>query len=68
MSETMMLALEQRYQDTSLGANLNFETMNLMRELAQKHGFRLAGLRSFDRPLEPAAWQRVSAALATRTS
>lgn len=67
MSETMMLALEQRYQDTSLGANLNFETMNLMRELAQKHGFRLAGLRSFDRPLDPAAWQRVSAALAART-
>ncbi len=51
MSETMMLALEQRYENASLGADLNMEHIQYVRELAQTHGFRLAGLRSFDRPI-----------------
>lgn len=54
MSETMMLALEKRYQNASLGADLNMEHIQYVRELAAKHGFKLAGLRSFDRPLTPA--------------
>lgn len=59
MSETFMLALEKRYENISLGVNLDLETLLLMRTLAKKHGFRLAGLRSFDRPLSEEAWQRV---------
>ena len=55
MSETMMLALEKRYENASLGADLNMEHIQYMRGLAEKHGFRLAGLRSFDRPVTPAA-------------
>lgn len=59
MSETFMLALEKRYENISLGANLDLDTLLLMRELADKHGFALAGLRSFDRPLSQEAWDRI---------
>src|SRR5690606_33994984 len=64
MSETMMLALEQHYEHTSLGSELPLATLEMMRNLAAKHGFRLAWLRSFDRPLSEADWQRVQKARA----
>ncbi|NMB00496.1 MAG: aminotransferase class III-fold pyridoxal phosphate-dependent enzyme [Firmicutes bacterium] len=60
MSETIMLALEKRYEHTSLGADLNLGQLEMMRELAAKQGFTLAGFRAFDRPLDPAIWERVS--------
>mgnify|MGYP000862497152 CR=1 FL=1 len=59
MSETMMLALEQRYENASLGADLNIEFIQYMGRLARIHGFRLAGLRSFDRPLTAEACAQV---------
>ncbi len=62
MSETMMLALEHRYEHASLGVDLNIEHMNYLREQAKSHGFALAGFRSFDQPLTEADWQRVIAA------
>ncbi len=58
MAETMMLALEHHYTDMSLGANLSLENMIYLRRLADKHGFELAELRSFDRPLGRDEWQR----------
>jgi acetylornithine/succinyldiaminopimelate/putrescine aminotransferase/predicted amino acid dehydrogenase len=59
MSETIMLALEKRYEHTSIGADLNLEQLELMRDLAVEHGFALAGFRAFDRPLETAVWEQV---------
>lgn len=59
MSETMILALERDYQDTSLGSDLTPASMLRMRDLAVKHGFRLAGLRSFDRPVGPERWEQL---------
>lgn len=59
MSETMMLALEEMYQHYSLGVDINMENIELFKNLALKHGFKLAGLRSFDRPLTEEAWQKV---------
>lgn len=64
MAETMMLALEHHYTDTSLGTDLNLETILWMRDLARRHGFQVAQLRSFDRPLAEAEWQRLLAARA----
>ena len=61
MSETMMLALEGRYEHMSIGADLSLEHLELMRGLAKKLGFTLAGFRAFDRPLDPAVWERVRA-------
>ncbi|MTI94905.1 MAG: aminotransferase class III-fold pyridoxal phosphate-dependent enzyme [Firmicutes bacterium] len=59
MAETMLLALEGHLQHTSIGSNIPMETVLMMRKLAQKHGFRVADLRSFDKPLSEADWQRV---------
>ncbi len=59
MAETMMLALEHHYTDMSLGANLYLENMLYLRQLASKHGFELAQLRSFDKPLSPDEWRNI---------
>lgn len=59
MAETMMLALEHHYTDMSLGADLRLDNMLYLRQLAVKHGFELAQLRSFDRPLSEEEWQQV---------
>ncbi len=59
MAETMLLGLERHYQDTSIGVDLSVETLAMVGALARKHGFRLAGLRSFDRPLAAADWRRL---------
>jgi acetylornithine/succinyldiaminopimelate/putrescine aminotransferase/predicted amino acid dehydrogenase len=62
MSETMMLALEQRYEHFSLGVDINMDTIDYFRSLAERHGFKLAGFRSFDRPLSHEAWIKVNQA------
>lgn len=49
MSETMILALENRYENFSLGRDLDVARIREIQQLAAKHGFRLAGLRSFER-------------------
>ncbi|NLN16562.1 MAG: shikimate dehydrogenase [Firmicutes bacterium] len=51
MSETMVLALEGRLESYSLGRELTVEQILEVDRLAKKHGFRLAGLRSFERML-----------------
>lgn len=51
MAETMMLALEGRFEDYTLGRNLTLEQVEETGRLAKKHGFRLAGFRSFERPV-----------------
>jgi predicted amino acid dehydrogenase len=57
MAETMMLALERRYEHTSLGRDLDEGTLEVLRGLADKHGFRLAELRARQRPLDLGAWR-----------
>lgn len=49
MAETMILALEERYESYSLGRELSVEKVNEISALASKHGFGLAGFRSFER-------------------
>ncbi|HHW07850.1 MAG TPA: shikimate dehydrogenase [Clostridia bacterium] len=51
MAETMMLALEGRFEDYTLGRELTLEQVEETGRLARKHGFRLAGFRSFERPV-----------------
>jgi|LSQX01.2.fsa_nt_gb acetylornithine/succinyldiaminopimelate/putrescine aminotransferase/predicted amino acid dehydrogenase len=63
MAETIMLALERHYSHFSLGSSgVNLESILQAREWAARHGFKLAGLRSFDRPLSEACWRRLFAA------
>ncbi len=48
MAETMMLALEGRYEDYTLGRRISLAKVQDMARLAEKHGFRVAALRSFE--------------------
>jgi acetylornithine/succinyldiaminopimelate/putrescine aminotransferase/predicted amino acid dehydrogenase len=59
MAETMLLTLDGHLRNTSLGTDLAPETLRRLRGLAEHHGFRVAKLRSFGRPLKPADWDRL---------
>lgn len=48
MSETMILALEGRFEDYTIGKDITLDMVKEMDVLAKKHGFELAGLRSFE--------------------
>jgi predicted amino acid dehydrogenase len=49
MSETMMLALEGRYESFSLGKSVTVDQVRQTNAMAEKHGFKLAGYRSFEK-------------------
>lgn len=51
MAETMVLAMEGRYESYTLGRDLAVAQVEEIARLAGKHGFRLAGFRSFGRAL-----------------
>lgn len=59
MAETMILALEGRYENFTLGRDITVEQVDEISRLARKHGFRLAGLRSFERALTETELQEV---------
>lgn len=59
MAETMLLALEHHYEHTSIGTDLQLETISWLRELAHKHGFQVADLRSFNSAISREDWERV---------
>lgn len=45
MAETMILAMEGRFENFSIGSRLDVEKVNEIWELGEKHGFKLAGIR-----------------------
>jgi len=59
MAETMILALEGRAEDYSLGNDLGIDRVREIQELGEKHGFKLAGFRSFERAVEQDTIDRV---------
>jgi len=59
MAETMILALEDRPESYSLGRRLELERVREIAALADKHGFRLAGFRSFERALDEEMIERI---------
>jgi len=59
MAETMILALEDRCENFSLGKNLDAHKVQEIGTLAQKHGFELAGFRSFEQVVSQEQIQRV---------
>lgn len=68
MSETFMLALENRPENFTLGKNVSVEQVAETQRLAQKHGFSLAGFRSFERAVDEAAIARARDARLTTSS
>lgn len=49
MAETIVLALEGRYESYTLGREITVEQVTEIARLAEKHGFKLGGFRSFER-------------------
>ncbi len=47
LAETALLAMEGRFEDYTLGRNIEIERVKEIYRLFKKHGFKLAGLRSF---------------------
>ena len=51
MAETMVLTMEKRFEDFSIGRGLDFDKVDEIDRLAKRNGFRLAGFRAFDEPI-----------------
>ena len=65
MSETIMLALENRPESYTLGKDVSVEQVEEMAALAVKHGFKLSKVRAFEREVGPEAIARARAARLT---
>ncbi len=59
MAETMALALEGRFEDYTLGKDIKLERVQEITAIADKHGFRLSGFRSFEKPVTAEQIERV---------
>jgi len=59
MAETMLLALEENYSDWSLGREMPVGKVKAIAELAKKHGFEVAGFRSFEKPVTDEEIERI---------
>jgi fatty aldehyde-generating acyl-ACP reductase len=77
MSETMILTLEGRFVNYSLGRGIHLDKVLEIDRLAAKHGFKLAGMRAFDKAVsdeqiartrEAARTARAAAAVGTPIS
>lgn len=49
MAETIALALEGRFEDYTVGKEITLERVREVTRIAERHGFRLSGFRSFER-------------------
>ncbi len=59
VAETMLLALEGRLEPFTLGRDIRPERILEIATIAAKHGFKLAGLRSFERQISEEQIRRV---------
>jgi len=49
MAETIALALEGRFEDYTVGKDITLERVQEISAIAERHGFRMSGFRSFER-------------------
>ncbi|MGQ0601279.1 MAG: shikimate dehydrogenase [Anaerolineales bacterium] len=66
MAETMALALEGRWESYTLGKDISVSQVEEIARIAAKHGFRLGGFRSFERPVTAEQIARVKGAVRMR--
>jgi predicted amino acid dehydrogenase len=59
MAETIALALEGRYENYSLGKDLTVAQCKEIAAIARRHGFKLAGFRSFEHAVPDAEIERI---------
>src|SRR5213083_1950910 len=51
VAETILLALERRYENFTLGRDITLSHVEEIAALARRHGFRLSGFRRFERAI-----------------
>ncbi|MEJ2746555.1 MAG: shikimate dehydrogenase [Anaerolineae bacterium] len=51
MAETIALSLESRYESFTLGKDIKLSQVLTIDKIAEKHGFKLGGFRSFERAI-----------------
>lgn len=61
MAETMILALERRYESFTLGREITVAQVDEIARLGEKHGFRLAGFRRGERAIADDEVERIRA-------
>lgn len=61
VAETIILALERRYESYTIGKEISLEKVEEISQMAAKHGFTLAGLRSFDQLLSTEKIEQIKA-------
>ena len=66
MSETMVLALENRCEPYTLGRGIDLAKVREIEDLATRDGFQLADMRAFDLPISREQIARTRAAAAER--
>jgi predicted amino acid dehydrogenase len=66
MSETMVLALEDRCESYTLGRGIDLAKVREIDALAERAGFELADMRAFDKAIPPEALAATRAAAASR--
>ncbi len=66
MSETMVLALENRCESYTLGRGIDLAKVREIDALAERAGFELADMRAFDQPIPPERIAATRSAAAAR--
>ena len=66
MAETMILALEGRYEDYTVGRDITLARVQEIDALARQHGFRVAGFRRFERAISEEEIARIKTSAARR--
>jgi predicted amino acid dehydrogenase len=66
MAETIALALEGRFEDYTLGKQIARSRVEEITQIAEKHGFRLSGFRSFEKPVTEEQIERIRQKARTR--
>ena len=61
MAETMILTMERRFENYSIGRGLEYDRVEEIAHLAKRHGFRPTGFRAFDQPISQEKIEEVKA-------
>ena len=59
MAETMILALEGRFESYTLGKNITLNQVEYIAGLGAKHGFEVGGFRCFEQPVTDEQIERI---------
>jgi len=59
MAETIVLALEGRFENYTLGKSIKLDQVQAMFEMAERHGFEVSGFRRFEQAVSTAMIDKV---------